>query len=215
MIFKIRASACGQIMGVKGLGKTGETYVKEWLKSEIYGKKKTVISKYMTKGTIEEDSNIDFACKMLGFNAIKNEQYFENDFICGTPDIILENEIIDIKSSWDCFTFPIFDNEINIDYYYQLQCYMHLTGKKNSRLVYILGETPENIIVSEAKKLVYNFGYDYDEAYEMTVERFNYSNVSDRLRIKTFDVNYDSLVIAKIENRVIECRLLIDKIMSI
>jgi len=215
MIFKIRASACGQIMGVKGLGKTGETYVKEWLKSEIYGKKKTVISKYMTKGTIEEGSNIDFACKMLGFNAVKNEQYFENDFICGTPDIILENEIIDIKSSWDCFTFPIFDNEINIDYYYQLQCYMHLTGKKNSRLVYILGETPENIIVSEAKKLVYNFGYDYDEAYEMTVERFNYSNVSDRLRIKTFDVNYDSLVIAKIESRVIECRLLIDKIMSI
>jgi hypothetical protein len=215
MIFKIRASACGQIMGVKGLGKTGETYVKEWLKSEIYGKKKQVISKFMTKGTLEEDRNIDFACNFLGFNAIKNEQYFENDFMCGTPDIILDNEIIDIKSSWDCFTFPIFDDEINIDYYYQLQCYMHLTGKKKSRLVYILGETPENIIVSEAKKLVYNFGYEFEEAYEMTVDRFNYSKVSDRLKIKTFDIAYDNLIISKIESRVIECRLLIDKIMSI
>jgi len=27
---------------------------------------------------------------MLGINAIKNEEYFENDFLTGTPDIILE-----------------------------------------------------------------------------------------------------------------------------
>lgn len=212
--FKISPSQCGKIMGQKGIGKTGETFVQEWLKSEIYGKKKEVISKYMTKGIIEEDSNIDFVCKMLNFTAIKNTDFFENDFMKGTPDIILNDEVIDIKSSWDCFTFPIFETEINIDYFYQLQCYMELTGKRKARLVYVLGSTPDNIIVSEAKKLQYSFGYDYEEAYEMTLKRFDYSQISKNLKIKVFNIEYDKDVITKIQNRVKDCREYINNLLS-
>ena len=81
--FKIRASACGQIMGVKGLGKTGENYVKTWLKEQIYDRKKEFTSKYTDKGLIVEDNSLDFIADELkiGF-IVKNEQFYENDFCC-------------------------------------------------------------------------------------------------------------------------------------
>ena len=44
-IFKIRASACGYIMGKKGLGKTGETYCKNWLKGKVYDRQVEIKSK--------------------------------------------------------------------------------------------------------------------------------------------------------------------------
>ena len=108
--FKIRASQCSKIMGQKALGKTGETYVKEWLIEQIYNRKKSISNKYLTKGILMEQDGIDMYAKHnLLDTLIKNEQYFENDFMCGTPDLILEDKIVDIKSSWDCFTFPIYD----------------------------------------------------------------------------------------------------------
>ena len=211
MGFKIRCSAIGQIMTnarTKGqLSKTTQSYCESWLKEKIYGKRKEFTSKYTDKGILAEDANIEFANKMLGINSIKNEESFENDFLTGTPDIILENEIIDIKSSWDCFTFPLFDTEINTDYYYQLQGYMELTGKRKARLVYVLGDTPVSILHSEANKLKYSLGYDFEEALEIVKKKHDYSHVLDDLRIKVFDVVYDAEIIEKIKQRVKECEI--------
>ena len=139
--FKIRASASGKLMTKprsksEVLSKTTMTYLQEWTKQEVYGFRKSISSKYLDKGNAVEDDAIDYAAKKLGWLfASKNDEYFEDDFFCGTPDVILEDKIIDIKSSWDCFTFPLFEDEIpNKDYFYQLQVYMHLTGKKMAEL---------------------------------------------------------------------------------
>lgn len=217
MKFKIRCSAIGQIMSnarTKGdLSKTTQSYCEIWLKEKMYKKRKEFSSKYTEKGILEEDANIDFANKMLGISAIKNKEFFENDFLTGEPDVILDNEIIDIKSSWDCFTFPIFDNEINKDYFYQLQGYMELTGKKKARLVYVLGDTPVSILQSEANKLKYTMGYDFEEAFEVVKSKHDYSHVLDDLRIKVFEVEYDAQVIEKIKERVKECEIYINKLL--
>lgn len=190
--FKIRASASGKLMAnprskTETIAQTSITYAQEWLKESIYGVRKEIKSKYLTKGLSLEDEAIDTAINWLNLPfVLKNEKHFEDDFFCGTPDLILEEEVLDIKCSWDCFTFPLFEKSIpTTDYFYQLQVYMHLTGKTKARLVYVLLNTPD----------------------ELTFEQKNdYSNMDKKYRIKTFSIEYDKSVIEDLKNRVINIR---------
>jgi hypothetical protein len=200
MKFKIRASAVGKIMTnskKKGeLSKTTLSYVDEWLKSKIYGVNKDISSKYTEKGHRCEDNAIDFVSDQFGEFMIKNEEYFQNDFLTGTPDIITKDEIIDIKNSWDCFTFPLFEKELpNKDYYYQLQAYMYLTGKRKAKVVYVLMDTPEDLL-----------GY-----YNKVV---SYQNIDSKYRIKVFEVEYSEEVIKAIRERVNEIQEYINKLLN-
>jgi len=196
--FKIRASASGKLMTKprsksEVLSKTTITYLQEWAKQEVYGVRKSILSKYLDKGNAVEDEAIDYATQELGWLfASKNDEYFEDDFFCGTPDVILEDKIIDIKSSWDCFTFPLFEDDIpNKDYYYQLQVYMHLTGKRKAELVYCLMNTPSEL--------------EYDEPVD-------YTYVDSKYRIKSFSIDYDEDVIEQIKEAVLNSRNYIKEI---
>lgn len=186
--FKLRASAAGTLIpNGKGslISVGGKTYLKEWVISQLYGVEKQIKSKYLDKGIMMEDQAIDFAVKMLNIDfALKNEQRFEDDYFTGEPDMILDDRIIDIKNSYDCFSFPIFETEIpTSDYYYQLMVYMHLTGKRKATLCYVLLDTPAT-------------NWDAGIIYE----------VDDKLRIKTFEVEYDPAVIESLQAKVIEAR---------
>jgi len=186
--FKLRASAAGTLIpNGKGslISVGGKTYLKEWVISQLYGVEKQIKSKYLDKGIMMEDQAIDFAVKMLNIDfALKNEQRFEDDYFTGEPDMILDDRIIDIKNSYDCFSFPLFETEIpTSDYYYQLMVYMHLTGKRKAQLVYVLLDTPAT-------------NWDAGILY----------NVPDEMRIKTFDVEYDPQVIQILQRKVIEAR---------
>jgi len=194
--FKLRASAAGTLVpNGKGslLSVGGKTYLKEWVISQLYGVEKQIKSKYIEKGVVMEDQAIDFCVKALDLQfALKNEQRFEDDYFTGEPDMILDDLIIDIKNSWDCFTFPLLETEIpNMDYYWQLQVYMHLTGKRKAKLVYILLDTPAT---------QWEAGIIYD--------------VPDSMRIKTFDVNYDPSVIQDLAAKVIEARNYINNLIK-
>jgi len=192
--FKLRASAAGTLVpNGKGslISVGGKTYLKEWVISQLYGIEKQIKSKYIDKGVMLEDQAIDFTVKMLDIEfALKNETRFENDYFTGEPDMILDDRIIDIKNSWDCFTFPLFETEIpNSDYFYQLQVYMHLTGKRKATLVYVLLDTPAT-------------NWDAGIIY----------NVDDKYRIKVFGVEYDSAVIEILTAKVIEARQYINSL---
>jgi hypothetical protein len=190
--FKIRPSASGKIMAnarKKGeLSKTTLSYLDEWIKTEVYGYRKEISSKYLSKGNEVEDESIEFISKHLNLKGIKkNEEKFEDDFMVGTPDVITKDTIIDVKNSWDCFTFPLLENEIpNKDYFYQLQCYMALTGKKKAKLIYTLMNTPEDLIKFE--------------------QSHNYNDIDPKYRIKVFDIERNEDVIDEIRKRVIEIR---------
>ena len=41
-----------------------------------------------------------------------NSEYKENDYIRGTCDIIVDNEVYDIKNSWELDTFPMYEKVI-------------------------------------------------------------------------------------------------------
>jgi len=190
--FKIRASAAGKIMTSprsksETLSETTKTYLQEWLKEQIYGVRKEIQTKYMTKGTVLEDEAIDRCVQWTNIPfVLKNEKNFDDDFFTGTPDIITPEYVVDIKTSWDCFTFPLFDTEIPTkDYYYQLQVYMHLTGLKRAKLVYILLNTPEFI--------QWETPHDYE-------------GLDPKYRHKVFDIDYSPEVIETLQSRVEECR---------
>jgi hypothetical protein len=219
--FKIRASALGQIMkndrSGKGMGETAKSYCELWLKEQLYGRKKEITSKYMDKGLIMEDNSIDFISgKMnLGF-LIKNETFFENDFMTGTPDLILPEFVIDVKNSWDCFTFPLFDKENeNKDYWWQLQSYMILTQRNASKLIYVLSDTPVNLIEKEAYFYAKNNGLNFDrELFLKFEEKMTYSGIDDNLKLKVFEIAKDLEAEQMIINRVNQCRDYILNLMS-
>ncbi len=114
MVMKIRCSAIGRIMTSprsKGevLSQTTKSYIKELVLEHKYGIRKEINSRYLDKGNMVENESIELTERVLDLDLIvKNESYFENEFICGTPDIIMGDTIIDVKSSWSAHTFPFF-----------------------------------------------------------------------------------------------------------
>lgn len=199
MNFKCRASALGKLMTSprsksETLSQTTKSYLEEWVKEQIYGVKKQINSKYIQKGLALEDTAIEFysVAENKSF-MIKNLDHFEDDFFTGTPDCIFEDVVYDFKTSWDCYTFPLFDEVPEMGYYYQLQVYMHLTGLKKAKLVYTLQDTPDYL------------------TYE---EPISYSHVENKYRIKEFDIDYDPQVIETAKAKIIECRDYVKELLS-
>ena len=215
--FKIRCSAISGIMTKPKkkddlISAGAKTYCKKWLTERIYDRKEDVSSKYMDKGNIMEDNSIDFIAEYLDYGSLlKNEHFYENDFMTGTPDLITGDGIIEIKNSWNCFTFPLFEDDIpNKGYFYQVQGYMHLTGLKKAKLIYTLMDTPEHLIEKEYRFKSSNTYMEYDEFKE----KYLYDKIQDNFKIKIFEIDYDESVIDDIYDRVTNCRKYIDLLLE-
>lgn len=212
--FRIRCSSIGKIMGQRGLGQIGKSYLDQWITEQVYGRTKEFYSKFTEKGTVNEESGLDFIAGQLGYGLlVKNEKTFRNKHLIGTPDVILTDHIIDEKNSWDCFTFPLTDTEVpNMDYYYQGQGYMELTGINKYKLIYVLSDTPDNLIYREASNFCYKNGQDLtDDILDAYREQMKYNNIDAALRIKVFEFERDEETIKKIYERVEEARTYIDE----
>jgi hypothetical protein len=199
MNFKCRASALGKLMTnprskSETLSQTTKSYLEEWVKEQIYGIKKQINSKYLQKGLALEDQAIEFYSVAMDKDfMIKNLDHFEDDFFTGTPDCMHEGIVYDFKTSWDCFTFPLFDQEPDMGYYYQLQVYMHLTGLRKAKLVYTLQDTPD---------------------YLTHEEPVSYAHVDNSYRVKEFEIEYDPMVIETAKARIQECRDYVKELLS-
>jgi hypothetical protein len=126
--FKCRASQAKKLItnpkdAKQKLSVTTKSYLQEVAKSAIYGLQKDIYSKQIAKGITKEDEAIDCVIDWLDLPfAIKNDRRFEDEYFSGEPDLLLDDEVIDIKNSWDCWTFPLFEDELPTDdYYYQVQ----------------------------------------------------------------------------------------------
>lgn len=221
--FKCRASLIGKIMTQPRnksdlISATTQSFLEQWLKELIYKRKKEFSSKYTEKGIQVENTSIEFASEQLGWGMVfKNEQYFENNWITGTPDIILNDRIIDVKNSWDCFTFPILDAELeHKDYYWQVQGYMDLTGKNMAQVVYILSDTPDVLLQDEIRRQGWKMGFiDIPVEFEEEIICKNtYSNIDNKLKIKVFDVPRNQSDIDLIHAQVDKCRKYLEPILA-
>jgi hypothetical protein len=112
---------------------------------------------------------------------------------------------VDIKCSWNHTTFPLTDKEVPTkDYYWQLQGYMALTDFEESKLVYCLVDTPDELIFDEMRRIRSKLGMiDLPEELEQEIwESHKFKDISPKHRIKEFKVERNQEDIDAIYNRV-------------
>jgi hypothetical protein len=187
------------------LSETTKTFLREeWIKA-VYGREKVISTKYMTKGIAVESDSLELVSQVMNTPLFKNKKTYENDYLIGTPDVILDSEIVDIKSSWDIWTYASVDeNDARKNYYAQLLGYMMLTGKMTSRLIYALSNTPESTIQDELYRLSFQKPEINNSDEETARFRKNYifDDIPLEKRIKVFEFEYDAAIEQKIVERV-------------
>ena len=196
------------------LSATCKTFLKTWLDEKIYQRRIEFTSKQTDKGIVVEEDAIVYAAAHIdemGFVS-KNLHRFSNDFMHGEPDVINEDYVFDIKSSWTHGTFPLYDSEIpETGYTWQVLGYMELTKKQKGSVIFCLMSMPEDMIRKEARWKLPE-GYTEQE-YEEFSAQFRYDELPPYLRIKQYDVEYNEEKIEAIKTRVNECRKYIETVL--
>lgn len=212
--YKFRCSSLGKLMvnprtKKDALSVTTKNYLNEIHKEVVFGKSTEIQSKYLDKGKQVEGDSLKLINTVCGKDYTINEQHFIGKKIQGTPDIIADPIIIDIKSSWDFTTFPMHaENLPSKDYYWQMQGYMALLGLKEARVVYCLVDTPTTIIQDEIRRISWSLGMiEVPMELEAEVyERLQYSDIPGELRLKEFAVEYNEEDIERLYQRIDICR---------
>lgn len=207
--YKFRSSALSQLM-VKSrsksdpLSQTTKTYLKELWIREIYGRDKDyqTINKFTQKGTMVESDSLDLFQEVSGEKYFKNVEQLENDFITGKPDII--KPLIDIKSSWDLWTFANVDEKyVKKEHYHQVLGYGWLTGQATGEIVYALVDTPEMLINDEMYRLSFKISEEEAESYK---NNFIFKDIPVKDRIKRFKFEVLKDDIEELKTKIILCR---------
>lgn len=191
------------------LSATVKTYLKKVYIEQVFGREKDIHTKYMEKGLTCEEDSISLLTRVTGRFYAKNEENIQNEYICGTPDLV-EDFVEDIKTSWDIWTFG--DCGVTKGNYWQVMGYMWLTGKKQARLNYCLVNSPEQLIQDELRRLSWKMlmidTLDplYVEAEEKVRRNMEYNDIPEKLRVKTFLVNFDEDEIEALKTRIQHCR---------
>ena len=129
------------------LSETAKTYIKKKAKEHYFGFSSSITTKPMIKGKDWEEESIALVNQVRGSFYIKNKERFENEFLTGEPDVILENTIIDVKTSWSLETWPATPGEgVNKDYMWQLFAYCWLLDKQEAELIYCMIDTDDLLL---------------------------------------------------------------------
>jgi hypothetical protein len=223
-----RASSIGHLMtepktkadkDAGNLSETAITHLTDVFIRERYGRQSDISNRYIEKGLAVEEDSITLYSRVKKTFFKKNEDHLENEFVKGTPDLFegstiqTADVIIDIKSSWDIFTyFRNFSKKPSSLYYWQLQTYMWLTGARSSALAYCLVNTPELMILDEQKRLFYKMACptEENELYREACEHIELAALYDDIplneRVLEFNIPRNDADIALIQNKVIKGR---------
>lgn len=195
-----------------------KTYIEQWVKEQLYQRQSFKGNKFTDKGLLVEDESIDFVADVFNYPMlVKNEKHYANDYITGTPDIVLPEEVIDVKNSWDFSTFPIFNMSVpDKGYWWQGQGYMHLTGRTNYKLIYTLMDTPIHLVEADHRAYCFRNGYDVEDAevWNKIIEQSTYSNIDKKLRYKAFYFEYSSQAIDEVISRVKLAQNYVDELLT-
>jgi len=189
------------------LSETAKSLIHAMWLDYTYGYREYINNEYMDKGLKMEQDSMALVQKVLGGAfRIKNREKLKNEYLIGTPDIILADTVEDIKTCWSLRTF--FEAEPTTMYIAQAQAYMALTGKHEYRLIYSLIPNTKDMIINECERLVYKFNREYENAdYIEQCQQIQRNNdlindlpISDR--VKVFELKYDADMIAEMYSKI-------------
>jgi hypothetical protein len=206
----IRASSVGCLMTeprskvdreAGNLSETAKSHLIEVYVSAKYNRSADIQSRYIRKGLLVEEDSLTLYSRYKRKFFKKNETRLTNEFIQGCPDSFIgdtisnASEILEIKSSWDIYTFfKNLSKEINDQYYWQCQGYLALTGAKTSTLAYCLIDTPLVMIEDEKRKLMWKMGVatseesEYKEAAEELERLMTYGDIPLNEKVIEFQI---------------------------
>jgi hypothetical protein len=208
---KVRASALGKLMtssrkAGEVLSQTAKSYIQEVVLQDKYGIYKEFNSRYTDKGNQTEDEAIQLVAQVLDLGFIyKNEDKYTNDWIKGTPDVVTTDLIIDTKVSWSAHTFPFFESELpNKDYYWQMQAYMWMTGRKKALVTYCLVNTPYLLLEDEIRREHWkqNLIGESQEVRDYVEAQHNFDHIPKNERVKVFEIDYDEQGIEQAKEKI-------------
>lgn len=210
-MLRIRASALGKIMtGSRDkndpLGATCKSALRDIFIAENYGRERDFESMMIEKGNENENTGITMLSESLRTFFKKNEKFYQNDYFSGTPDIIDDGRVFDIKCNWSLHTF--FDAELTSQYEWQGRVYMELTGCEFFNLVYVLTDTPEKLIQQQVNKILYKASEDVsrDEIEVAVRKELTFPDIPFEKRIKIFNIKHDPELIKKAKDKIDLCR---------
>jgi len=230
-----RCHSLGDLMGAKGLGLTGEKRAIHSYIEMFENRTSEIKSKYLEKGIFNESEAITLVNDVLQSNFVKNDVRMTNDLITGECDIEDSNEIVDVKCSWDRFTFLDSFSGGGKNYEWQLRGYMQLYEKPKASVIYCLTDKPYDMLKKELENASYKYGGDMPDkiTIQMVVNSFfdkdnfnlfleeipidmkdkyvkravdNFVHIPKENRIKRFQFDYSEATNAKISERVNDAR---------
>lgn len=214
--YKFHCSGLANLMvtpRLKGetLSETTKSYLRELWVQETFGRKNPnlIANKAVRKGIVCEMDSIKLLERVTGEKFSKNDKTFENDYIVGTPDIIVDR-IIDTKTSLDIWTFAdVTEDKARKDYYYQLQGYKWLTGLKKSELAYCLVNMPPEMVADEMYRLSFYMPENEQDNYR---NNWEYGDIEDKLKVKRYSFVKDEKAIEVLTGRIVSAREYLAKI---
>jgi hypothetical protein len=130
--------------------------IRSIVKSDYFGYREIIDVREMEKGIRLEDEAIAFSYP----NSVKNTIRLRNSYIQGEADIVLEDEIVDIKIPFTLKSMPQDEGEaIKDEYIWQLRGYMWLYEKPRATICYVGMDTPSSLIRQNEDKMMHQFNH--------------------------------------------------------
>jgi hypothetical protein len=206
---KWHPSALGKLMTApktksEQLSETAKSEIRKIAKEQFFGFSSSITTKPMLKGKDWEEESIALVNQVRGTFYVKNKERFENEFLTGEPDIILDNMVIDVKTSWSLETFPATSEEgMNKDYMWQLMGYCWLLNKSDAELIYCMIDTDDTLLNDWDNRFIHKVSH-IDPAKRITVLRFTFFGEYhiDQMKEKLIAANeYYSQYINELNNK--------------
>jgi len=168
------------------LSETAKSEIRRIAKEDFFGYSSEIKTKPMIKGTDWEQDGIDLLNNVRFTKYTKNTIRVENEYMSGCCDILLDDLIIDIKSSWSLETFPATPSEgESSDYEWQGRAYMWLYDRPEFELIYTMYDTHDDLLT------------DWDNR---TIHKVNHIPSHHRITVITYqrDEQYEDLIREKL-----------------
>jgi len=202
----IRASFIGKIMSepksksakyANDVSEGAKTALNKLAKEIVYSYRAELNTKPIKKGLECEQDSIDLFNRVFFTYYTKNETRINTDLLTGECDILGDDVIIDIKSSYSLDTFPATpeDGE-NDQYYWQGVQYMLLYDKPRYQVAYCLVSTPESLCAYEQADL--HFVDHIPENMRVTIWSFD-RNLEDEQKLLSKAKKAQEYILQQIE----------------
>ncbi len=200
-----RASECYHLAArgrtkAPSLTQGAKTYIREVFLRTAYGYQSVEQGKAQIKGIEQETEALALYAKVKGLRvAFKNPVRQTKGYLTGEADLVVDDLVVDVKTSWDAKTF--INADLSKQYEYQLRAYMLLYDLPRAELAYCLVDHPPELLQDEIRKALWQHNIldeatpEGQEIAQAVIDRFQFSHREDmppELRVKTYQLERDT-----------------------